>query len=210
MKVPFPLLPPAQFIARAKFSSLLLRNAHGRKNLLSFLAIRIRDFSLLLVPTYGGGMEIFMQLTQKEQDLIKDMKSTEQLCIDKYTKSALAANDVQLRDMLNQIAEVERGHLNTLTQIENGQCPPPSGGSSSSQQNVIKETYGAAETEEKKNDAFLASDLLAAEKHASHLYDTCIFEFKDDNIRQQLNHIQKEEQQHGKQLYDYMQKNSMY
>ena len=34
----------ADLIARAKFSSRSLRNAHGRKNLLSFLAIRIRDF----------------------------------------------------------------------------------------------------------------------------------------------------------------------
>lgn len=153
-----------------------------------------------------------MQLTQKEKDLIKDMKNTEQLCIDKYTKSASQANDAQLRDLFNQIADVERGHLNTLNQIENGQCPPPpaSGGSSSSQQNVFTQTYGAAETDEKKNDAYLASDLLATEKHASHLYDTCVFEFKDDNVRQQINHIQKEEQQHGKQLYDYMQKNSMY
>ncbi len=43
-KVPFPLSPPTDLIARANFSSLLLRNAHGRKNLLSFLAIQIRVF----------------------------------------------------------------------------------------------------------------------------------------------------------------------
>ena len=47
MKVPFPLLPPADLIARAKFSSRTLRNAHGRKNLLSFLAIRIREIQFL-------------------------------------------------------------------------------------------------------------------------------------------------------------------
>jgi len=42
-KVPFPMSPPADLIARAKFSSQKLRNAHGRKNLLSFFAIRIRE-----------------------------------------------------------------------------------------------------------------------------------------------------------------------
>lgn len=151
---------------------------------------------------------IFMQLTQKEKDLIKDMKDTEQLCIDKYTKAAGCANDTQLSDLFNQIAQVERGHLDTLTQIENGQCPSQGGGSS--QKPTFTATYGAAETEEKKNDAYLASDLLATEKHASHLYDTGVFEFKDDNVRDAINHIQKEEQQHGKQIYDYMQKNSMY
>ena len=63
MKVPFPLFPPADLIARAKFSLRLRRNAHGRKNLLSFLAIRIREVFKKIVPTYGGGMEIFMNKT---------------------------------------------------------------------------------------------------------------------------------------------------
>ena len=48
-KVPFPLSPPAELIARAKFSSRSLRNAHGRKNLLSFLShTDKRDFNYYL------------------------------------------------------------------------------------------------------------------------------------------------------------------
>jgi hypothetical protein len=42
------------------------------------------------------------------------------------------------------------------------------------------------------------------------LYDTCIFEFADANVRSLLNHIQKEEQEHGKMIYDYMAVNCMY
>ena len=38
----------------------MFRNAHGRNNLLSFLALRIRENSLLPVPTQSGGMEIIM------------------------------------------------------------------------------------------------------------------------------------------------------
>ena len=38
----------------------------------------------------------------------------------------------------------------------------------------------------------------------SSVYDTCIFEFTDANAREALNHIQKEEQEHGQMLYDYM------
>ena len=64
--------------------------------------------------------------------------------------------------------------------------------------------------DEKKQDGFLCSDLLATEKHASSLYNTCIFEFRDPAARQTLNHIQKEEQEHGKALYDYMTANGMY
>ncbi|MEG1743900.1 MAG: spore coat protein, partial [Clostridia bacterium] len=86
--------------------------------------------------------------------------------------------------------------------------PQASGASSSAP--AFSATYGTAENQDKKNDCFLCSDVLTAEKHASHLYDTCIFEFKDKNIRDILNHIQKEEQGHGKMIYDYMQANGMY
>lgn len=152
-----------------------------------------------------------MQLTQKETSLLKDMKDTEKLCIDKYTQGAQQAKDPQLKQLFISIAQIEQGHYDTLTKIENGNTPPQSSSNSSSQQSpTFSETYGPADNEDKKNDAFLASDLLATEKHASHLYDTCVFEFKDENIRNTINHIQKEEQQHGKQLYDYMQKNNMY
>lgn len=152
-----------------------------------------------------------MQLSQKEKDLLKDMKDTEKLCIEKYTKGAENAHDPQLKQLCIHIAQIEQGHLDTLTKIESGQTPTSSSGGSQSQQKpTFTECYGAADTEEKKQDSYIAQDLLTTEKHASHLYDTCVFEFKDDNIRQQINHIQKEEQEHGKQLYDYMQKNSMY
>lgn len=151
-----------------------------------------------------------MQLSQKETDLLKDMKDTEELCIEKYTKAAENAHDPQLKQLCIHIARVEQGHLDTLNKIEQGLSPSPAGGAESQPKPVFTECYGAAETEEKKQDSYLAGDLLMSEKHASHLYDTCVFEFKDDNIRQQINHIQKEEQEHGKQLYDYMQKNSMY
>ena len=43
MKENFHVKPPADLIARAKFSSHTLRNAHGRNNLLLFLALPARD-----------------------------------------------------------------------------------------------------------------------------------------------------------------------
>ena len=48
------------------------------------------------------------------------------------------------------------------------------------------------------------------EKHASHLYDTCVFEFTQESLRKVLNTIQSEEQGHGKAIYDYMSANAMY
>ena len=53
-------------------------------------------------------------------------------------------------------------------------------------------------------------DLLATEKHASALYNTCVFEFTYPEARKMLNHIQAEEQQHGEKIYAYMKCNNMY
>ena len=152
-----------------------------------------------------------MQLTQKESSLIKDLKGQEQLCIDKYTKHAECACDPQLKVLFNAIADVERSHMQTLNSMESGTVPNMNGGGTApTVPKTFTATYSSGETQEKKSDFFLCSDLLTTEKHASHLYDTCVFEFKDESARNALNHIQKEEQQHGKAIYDYMQTNSMY
>ncbi|MCH5198032.1 MAG: spore coat protein [Oscillospiraceae bacterium] len=150
-----------------------------------------------------------MQLTQKECSLLKDLKDQETLCIEKYTKASQAAVDGQLKGLFNNLASTEQQHLDTLTKIESGTVPPvPSGGEKPMP--TFTSVYSVSETPDKKNDCYLCSDLLTAEKHASSLYDTCIFEFKDDNTRNVLNHIQKEEQEHGKMIYNYMSANSMY
>ncbi len=149
-----------------------------------------------------------MQLTQKEKDLLKDLKGQEKLCVDKYNKHAGCASDQQLKDLFSGIAKVEQQHLDTLTQIENGSAPQMSG--QSQQQPSFKAVYGTGEDEKKKNDSYLCTDLLAGEKHVSSLYNTCVFEFKDQKARDALNHIQKEEQSHGKMIYDYMSTNNMY
>ena len=150
-----------------------------------------------------------MQLTQKETTLLKDLKDQEQLCTDKYTKYSASASDPQLKNLFSRIAATEQGHFNTLNQIANGTVPSISG---ASQTEIPKFSakYSIAPSAEKQNDCFLCTDTLTSEKHVSSLYNTCIFEFKDEQLRNVLNHIQKEEQLHGKMLYDYMQANSMY
>ena len=56
----------------------------------------------------------------------------------------------------------------------------------------------------------LRNDILMTEKYVSGAYDTAIFEFRDPNIRQTLNHIQKEEQQHGESVFKYMESMGLY
>jgi len=48
------------------------------------------------------------------------------------------------------------------------------------------------------------------EKHVSALYDTVIFECTTQGLRDLLSEIQRDEQNHGKRIYDYMSANGMY
>ncbi len=147
-------------------------------------------------------------LTQKETTLLKDLKEQEQLCADKYKKHAACAHDPQLKQLLNELSGVEQSHHQMLTDIENGKVP--SHNSSGMANSQFTATYQMAETPEKKEDAYLCSDLLTTEKHVSALYNTCVFEFTQPELRKVLNAIQTDEQVHGERLYSYMKVNSMY
>lgn len=158
-----------------------------------------------------------MQLSQKETELLKEIEGQEKLCMEKYSEASSRAQDGQLKNLFSQLSGNEKQHYDTVCSIMQGNVPSMSGGSSSqsgssSSQSTgsFSSTYGNEDSEAKKNDCFLCTDMLAMEKHASHVYDTCIFEFKDSKIRDSLNHIQKEEQEHGKMIYDYMSANGMY
>lgn len=157
-----------------------------------------------------------MTLSQKETMLLKDLKSHEKLCIEKYAQYSSEASDSQLKNLFSQLGQTEQEHLNTLEQIESGTTPTMSSGQSSGsgqQQSGSAQSGSSSYSSDstgKQRDQFLCSDLLATEKHVSSVYDTCIFEFKDEQTRNALNHIQKEEQQHGKQIYDFMSANGMY
>jgi spore coat protein CotF len=60
------------------------------------------------------------------------------------------------------------------------------------------------------SDKDLCTDILMTEKYVSGAYDTAIFEFRDPQIRNILNHIQKEEQQHGEAVFKYMESKGLY
>lgn len=53
-------------------------------------------------------------------------------------------------------------------------------------------------------------DMLNTEKYVSGTYDTTIFECQSAQVRDVLNHIQKEEQKHGEAIFAYMQSKGMY
>lgn len=159
-----------------------------------------------------------IQLTQKEKSLLQDQQKHEQICIEKYTNYAMQAQSPQLQQLFQSYAAQEQNHLNTVNQILSGQVPNLNQGQqqSGSQPNLVSSSLSFESGSDfqgamaNQSDATLLNDMLMTEKYVSSAYDTAIFEFTDSNVRQALNHIQKEEQQHGEGIFNYMQSNGMY
>lgn len=158
------------------------------------------------------------KLTSKETSLLKDQQKHEKVCIQKYQTYASQAQDPQLKQLLTSYAEQEQQHLNTVTQMLNGQVPTMTSQSSQpSQQSAMQSSTASnaassatSSATSSQSDSALCSDMLMTEKFVSGAYDSAIFEFKDTATRQALNHIQKEEQEHGNGLFQYMQSKGMY
>lgn len=165
-----------------------------------------------------------MQLSNKERMLLQDQISHEEMCIQKYKKYANEAQDPQLIQLFNTYAGQEQQHYNTVNQILSGQMPntgQSGAGQGQGQSQALTQTQAGGGTGaplamkyggmgQNSADALLCKDMLAMEKYISGTYDTSIFECTQTTVRQALNHIQKEEQQHGEGLFNYLQSHGMY
>lgn len=171
-----------------------------------------------------------INLSNKERMLLEDEKEQEQLCIDKYTEYSTTAHDPELQNLFSQLAQKEQQHLDTINQLLNGIMPNMNSGQGQQQQqqsnmqnsinlniqNGIQPQFmqqpnlNIGISSYDKHDKMLCLDSLSGEKFVSSTYNTTIFEFRDKNIRQILNHIQKEEQEHGEKIYNYMASHGMY
>lgn len=157
-----------------------------------------------------------LQLSQKEKQLLQDQQTHEKVCIQKYQNYAQQASDPQLKQLFESYAQQEQQHLTTISAMLSGQLPStgqgqqsqqaPATAQSSSQQSAASAATGAAS----QADAALCQDMLMTEKYVSGAYDTTIFECSDAGVRQNLNHIQKEEQQHGEGIYKYLNSKGLY
>ncbi|HSQ90346.1 spore coat protein [Romboutsia sp.] len=158
-----------------------------------------------------------LNLTNKERMLLEDEKKHEQLCVQKYQDYSNKACDSGLKNLFSQIGQKEQQHLDSINQLLNGTIPnvnQSQGSQGSNNQNQssmpninLQSMQGNSYNEQ---DKMLCQDTLTTEKYISSTYNTAIFEFADKNVRQVLNHIQKEEQEHGEQIYNYMSQHGMY
>lgn len=151
-----------------------------------------------------------MILSQKESMLLQDMMTQEQLCIEKYSQYAQKADDPALKSLCQTLGQTEQQHYNTLQQMSKGTVPQMNAQQQAQQSGQQAQQPAPSSAKASKQDEYLCQDLLSTEKHVSSAYNTTIFEFKDAGMRDALNHIQKEEQEHGKKLYDYMSQHNIY
>ena len=159
-------------------------------------------------------------LTQKEKLLLEDLKGHEQICIQKYSDYANQVSDQQLKTLFGNHALIEQQHLNSINQLLNGLVPSMTQqGQGQNQQQpqpqqqaqqMLNSTMQQSNANAQMSDKDICSDLLITEKYVSGAYNTAIFECKDTQVRDVLNHIQKEEQKHGEAIFKYMESKGLY
>lgn len=91
-----------------------------------------------------------------------------------------------------------------------GQVPQCDCNDSDGREYEPKQTYKMMDdSEDKKNDEFLATDCIGTEKLVSGEYNGEIFAFGESAVRKLLADIQIEEQNHAEMLYKYKVANGM-
>jgi len=139
--------------------------------------------------------------------LLEDGKKQEDLCVKKYRGYAAKVQDVQLKNLLTEIAQEEQHHYDMINEMLQGMEPnmAHSGGTATHPtDNTLEQASGNV------NDQTLLEDLLSTEKYVSGFYDTTVFEAANPKVRQAIQHIQTEEQNHGEKLFNYMNSHGMY
>lgn len=149
-------------------------------------------------------------LTQKEQMYLNEQKQQEELCIKKYKQAATQAEDPKLQDLFNQLANQEQQHLNTINQILGGTIPQVNQQPKPEDNKYYNRPNPGGMPKASQKDIDLCIDLLNTEKYVSSVYNTAIFEFNNHEIRNVLNHIQKEEQEHGEKIYNFLKSRNAY
>ncbi len=151
-----------------------------------------------------------MNLTEQQKTLIQDLQAQEQLCIQKYTEYENLARDRELKTLFGTIRQQEENHYNSLSQLLSGTCPEVGPKESLAEQYNPTPTYvGAYKQEDKDYDKYLCTDTITTEKYVSTAYNDDLFQFGETNIRQLLNDIQTEEQEHAEMIYKYKTVNNM-
>ena len=163
----------------------------------------------MILTQYRKGVAA-MILNEKERAAIMDLQTQEKSCVEKYGKYAQQAKDPELKSLFETLQGKEQKHYDSLGQVLSGTVPQCDCNDADGKYYMPKASYDAMSwSEEKQNDAFLATDCIATEKLVSGEYNTDVFVFGDSGVRKLLADIQVEEQNHAEMLYKYKTANGM-
>ena len=149
-----------------------------------------------------------MKLNQKETQLINELKNQEQLCIRKYDFYAAQAKDPELKNLFKTILKREQQHLDMLESLLGGTVPQIK----NHQPEAVKYDPQASHqgnSEEKEFDKFLCTDIIATEKYVATDYNNDLFYFASTDVRNVLNAIMTDEQNHAEMIWKYKVANKM-
>ena len=106
--------------------------------------------------------------------------------------------------------ELKEKERTLIQQVLDGSVPACDCNDTQGKDYEPKVTYGTLDnSEDKKHDAFLATDCIGTEKLVSGEYNTDVFAFANTALRKLLADIQIEEQNHAEMIYKYKTANGM-
>ncbi|MCH5153964.1 MAG: ferritin-like domain-containing protein [Clostridiales bacterium] len=149
-----------------------------------------------------------MNLNQKEVQLITELKNQEQLCVQKYDFYANQAKDPELKKLFKRILKVEQNHYDMLNALTTGTVPAIKSRKPSAVAYNPQGTYTGDSTA-KEFDKFLCTDIIATEKYVATAYNNDLFYFASPEVRNVLNAIMTDEQNHAEMIWLYKTANKM-
>ncbi|MCM1367575.1 MAG: ferritin-like domain-containing protein [Roseburia sp.] len=149
-----------------------------------------------------------MKLNQKETQLITELKTQEQLCVQKYDFYAAQAKDPELKSLFKQISKHEQNHFDMLDSLMNGVVPQIKHKAPLAA-NYNPQATNTGDKASKDFDKFLCTDIIATEKYVATAYNDDLFYFASTDVRNILNAIMTDEQNHAEMIWKYKVANKM-
>ena len=149
-----------------------------------------------------------MKLNQKEVQLITELKTQEQLCVQKYDFYAKQAKDPELKKLFKKLLNVEQNHYDMLDALSTGTVPTIKNRKPGAVKYEPKAAY-PGDSAAKEFDKFLCTDIIATEKYVASAYNNDLFYFASPEVRNVLNAIMTDEQNHAEMIWMYKTANKM-
>lgn len=149
-----------------------------------------------------------MKLNPKELQLITELKNQEELCVQKYDFYAAQAKDPELQSLFKKILKYEQTHYDMLNDMVNGVIPQIKIKTPVATKYEPKKTHPGDQAS-KDFDKFLCTDVIATEKYVATTYNNDLFYFASTDVRNVLNSIMTDEQNHAEMIWKYKVANKM-